>query len=63
MQETFIKLIDNLTDSDSLIILALTAILLYISYAWGVQARDVVNVGIGGLVGYLGSQVKAGGIK
>ena len=50
MQEAFIRLIDNLTDSDSLIILALTAVLLYIAYAWGVQARDVVNVGIGGLV-------------
>ena len=51
MQEAFIRLIDNLTDSDSLIMLALSAILLSICYAWGAQARDVVNVGIGGLVG------------
>ncbi len=58
MKDAIAKLIVAMSDGDNFVILCLSVILIYVSYAWGIAGKDLVNVGIGGLVGYLGGQTK-----
>ena len=57
MRQAIMESLVKLLDGDNFVILCLTVVLLYVTYAWGMgDGKELVMSGIGGLIGYLGGK-------